>query len=257
VTTLETPEHRVSVLDALRVDARLVAAALAAGAFAGLVLAGVGGRLAMRIITLTSDPSVRGMVTDDGFVTGQFDPWLSIRFVVTEGVPTGVAAALAWLAVRPFLAGPTWIKHVSYAGTLGLWFGAVTVHADSIDFTTFGPVWLSVLLFGLGPALVFLATSLAVERATRPDGWFTRGSERRALAPLLILLVSPFILPLLVAAAVVSAVRHLVRRASVLAWITTTHPVPLWSGRAALVALFTYSAISLTRDTYTLLSLAG
>jgi hypothetical protein len=250
-------QRRGQVAAGMRADARLVAAAVAAGVLLGLVLAGIGGRLAMRVMTLTSDPAVLGMVTDDGFIVGEFDLSQSVRFVVEDGMGTGILAALAWLAVRPLLGGPHWIRHVTYAGTLGLLFGAVTVHPGGVDFTALHPVWLSVVLFGLGPAAVFGIVSFAVERVTAPGGRLARAPERRALLPLTVFLVTPFLIPLLVMAALVSGARHAARRTAAFTWLRAAHPWPLWLGRLALFAIFSFSASKLIRDTVTLLGVAG
>jgi hypothetical protein len=249
------PNGHGQVTAGMRGDARLAAAAVAAGLFVGLVLPGIGGRLAMRVMTITSDPDVWGMITDDGFVVGEFDPWQSVRFVVEEGLGTGIAAALAWLAVRPLLGGPRWVRHFSYAGTLGLLFGALTVHPDGADFSALSPTWLAVLLFGLGPAVVFGVVSFTVERVATPGGWFATAPASRALMPFLAFLISPFLLPLLVIAVLVSGARHAARRTEALSWMRATHPGPLWAGRLALLAIFVFSASKLMRDTVTLLGL--
>jgi hypothetical protein len=47
-----------------------LSAVLAAGALTGALIGGVGGRLAMLILRLTSDPSLHGLETDDGFTIG-------------------------------------------------------------------------------------------------------------------------------------------------------------------------------------------
>jgi hypothetical protein len=246
-------EDRGHVVGGIRADARLVAAAVAAGGVVGLVLAGLGGRLAMRVMTLTSEPAVLGMLTDDGFVVGEFDLWRSSRFILEEGIGTGLLAALSWLAIRPFLGGPRWARHLVHASTFGLFFGATAVHPGGVDFTALGPVWLALLLFGLGPAVVFLIASLALERLAGPDGWFRTAPERRALLPLLAFLVGPFLLPMLVVAILVSAVRHSVRGSPALLWLRTCRPGPRWTAWIGLACLFALSASKLIRDTVTLL----
>ena len=58
----------------LREDARAVAwwvlVGVAAGAIAGLLVGGIGGRLAMLLLRLTSPDSVIGMRSDDNFEIG-------------------------------------------------------------------------------------------------------------------------------------------------------------------------------------------
>ena len=43
----------------------------AAGGMSGLLWGGVGGRVAMRVVLLTSDDRVRGLTSDDGFEIGR------------------------------------------------------------------------------------------------------------------------------------------------------------------------------------------
>ena len=49
---------------------RLVSATIFIGAISGAVIGGLGGRLVMRILLLTSDDTVRGVTSDDGFEIG-------------------------------------------------------------------------------------------------------------------------------------------------------------------------------------------
>ena len=51
--------------DDLAAVAKPLAAAITAGFVAGLTIGGVGGRLAMFVLRLTSDPAVRGLETDE------------------------------------------------------------------------------------------------------------------------------------------------------------------------------------------------
>ena len=51
---------------------RLVSATVIIGAAAGALIGGVGGRIAMRVLMLTSDDTVRGLQSDDDFEIGRF-----------------------------------------------------------------------------------------------------------------------------------------------------------------------------------------
>ena len=51
---------------------RRLSVAMAAGLACGAVVGGVGGRLAMFLLRLTSDAALRGIKTDDDFVIGRF-----------------------------------------------------------------------------------------------------------------------------------------------------------------------------------------
>lgn len=132
----------------------------AAGAIAGLVVGGVGGRLAMLLLRLTSPESVIGLTSDDGFEIG----------VVT----TDTLALLLGLA---FLGGLNGVAYVTLRGAipvrlrLPLWTllsgalaGGQIVHEDGVDFTLLEPAGLAVLLFVLIPAAAAAVVVMLVER---------------------------------------------------------------------------------------------
>ena len=54
----------------LRQTAWWILVGTAAGAIAGLLIGGIGGRLAMLLLRLTSDEIVLGLTSDDGFEIG-------------------------------------------------------------------------------------------------------------------------------------------------------------------------------------------
>jgi hypothetical protein len=59
-----------------------LAAGVSSGSVAGLLIGGVGGRLAMFVLRLTSDPALRGAKTDDGFTTAI---WMRVATLASEG----------------------------------------------------------------------------------------------------------------------------------------------------------------------------
>ena len=230
---------------------RPLAAALTVGATLGLLIGGVGGRLAMRLVFLTSDPSVAGVASDDGFVIGQITP-ATVGLLAT-GVLAGVLGVLVYLVIRPLLLGPAWVRWAS----CGLWaavvVGTLLIHTDGVDFTLLGPRWLSIALFVALPGLYGLLIGPAVDRATRPDGWFRRTSPWLALPPLvLILFPGPplflFGLPVLA----VIGLAHLVRQSPRLTQ-ALRHPGLLWSARAVWAGIGALAALDLARKILTLL----
>ena len=83
---------------------RRLGAAVAAGALAGAVIGGIGGRLVMLLLRLTSDPSLHGRLTDDGFTIGVVTfGTLFLLVLTTVGGATGGAA---YLAIRSWLPRP-------------------------------------------------------------------------------------------------------------------------------------------------------
>ena len=240
-----TSSPGLALLHAYQQQARPLAAALTVGATLGLLIGGVGGRLAMRLIFLTSDPAVAGVVSDDGFVIGQVTP--ATLFLLALGGLTGVAGVLIYLAIRPLLLGPAWVRWASS----GLWaavaVGTLLIHTDGVDFTLLSPRWLSIALFVTLPGLYGLLIGPAVDRATRPDGWFYRVSPWLALPPLVIILLPGpplflFGLPVLA----VIGLAHLIRQSPRLTQ-AFRHPALLWSARAVWAGVGVVAALDLSR----------
>src|SRR3954469_20406291 len=61
-----------SVRDDLRAVTWWVLVGAAAGGLSGFVVGGIGGRLAMLLLRLTSNATVIGLTSDDGFTIGNF-----------------------------------------------------------------------------------------------------------------------------------------------------------------------------------------
>ena len=125
---------------------RYAAVCLGAGLGAGLIAAGAGGRLVMRLLALTS-PDVKGAITEAGATIGEVTLGGTIGFLVFVGLPAG-----ALMAVVYALAGPL----VRHGRTGGLALGAILLvlagtneplRAENFDFNLVGPDWLSVLSF--------------------------------------------------------------------------------------------------------------
>ena len=62
-----------------------LASGVTGGFVCGLLIGGVGGRLAMFVLRLTSDPSLRGARTDDDFIIGVFTSQTLFLLGVTAG----------------------------------------------------------------------------------------------------------------------------------------------------------------------------
>lgn len=158
-----------------------------AGVPAGMLVVGIGSRLAMLLLRVTSSEAVRGVESDDGFIIGRFT--LSGSYALLQiGAFVGVVGAALYLLIRRWLLGPTWFRYV----TIGLGSGAVggsfLLHSDGVDFRVLEPRWLAMTLFVAVPALFGVAIGPAVEMIERravPAGW------RQFAAPAVILAIGP------------------------------------------------------------------
>lgn len=230
---------------------RTVAATTAVGLALGFAIGGVGGRLAMRALFLTSDPSVRGIISDDGFPIGRFDVMATLNLLLV-GTVVGVIGAFVYLAVRPFLLGPRWLRQATCMLAAGAVVGSMIVHVDGVDFTRLGPTWFAIALFVALPALFGLVAPPAIEWAARPDGWFQSASHRGTLAPLLVFLFPPLLVLVGLPTAAVIGAQHASDRSASFSQVLH-HPVTIWTARAGWLAVAVVGVVALARDTIALL----
>ncbi len=166
--------------------AKRVAMAATAGAAMGGLIGGVGGRLAMLILRLTSDPSLHGIESDDGFTIGIVSS--QTTFLVMFTAVVGAVGGLVYAIVRtwPPTAGRAWV----FGALTGLVGGAIVIHPDGIDFRLVEPLALAIVLFVAIPVLYGAAVSSLIER------WLRASAVRASNAWLIVLVPAllPFVL---------------------------------------------------------------
>ena len=194
---------RAEVLERLRV-------LVVAGVAVGVVVAGVGSRLAMLLLRVTSPDRVKGMTSDDGFTIGRVTLGGTYNLLVL-GAAFGLIGAAAYRAVTPWLLGPQWFRRFTVAAGSGAVVGSMLVHSGGIDFNVLKPTWLAIGLFVGLPALFAAVMGATVDRVAASRSWTTRG-RRRWMIPGALLVAFPLALVPTVLAAVVLAVWVPVRR---------------------------------------------
>jgi len=144
--------------------ARWLTIGAAAGGLGGFVVGGIGGRLAMLLLRFTSDDSVRGVESDDGFIIGRFDFLSTLQLI---GVTTlmGCLVGLIIVAGRPFF--PKRGMAFAWALAGAIVGGAMFIHEDGVDFTLLEPRWLAVVLFVALPAAGAGTIATLIERYPR------------------------------------------------------------------------------------------
>jgi hypothetical protein len=147
----------------LEASARRVSAASVGGSVSGALVGGVGGRLAMLVLRLTSDDSLHGLESDDGFVMGQVSS--ATMFLLVATAMLGVLGALFYLAVRSWL--PQRRRALLTGVFGGIVGGAVVITTDGIDFSLLEPLPLAIVFFIALPAAYGVAMSNLVERRLR------------------------------------------------------------------------------------------
>ena len=209
-----------------------------AGAWIGLLVGGVVGRIAMFVIRLTSPDSVIGRESDDGFEIGRVG--FNSVFLFFVGALLGTVVGIAYVIARSSLPSRWRVVLWTIAGAaLG---GSAILHADGIDFRLLEPRLLSVVMFIAIPAAGAALIALLIERR-RSWWWIDRRRTIVACIPL-ILPALFFVLPLIAAVALVvlafAATSRRVRQATQVVGPTLV--------RVGLAIVATWSAWNLVRD---------
>src|SRR5205809_456711 len=111
------PPSAVTWQQDLMASARRISACIAGGFSMGAVVGGIGGRLAMLVLRLTSDSSLHGLKTDDGFIIGRFSG--DSLFLL------GFTSALGGLGGILYLAARSWLPERRRAALAGVFGGVV------------------------------------------------------------------------------------------------------------------------------------
>jgi len=212
-----------------------------AGIVCGIVVGGIGGRLAMFLLRVTSDPSLRGRMTDDQFRIGSITS--STMFLVLLCAVAGMLGGLFYLAVRGWL--PERIRPFAIATFGGAFGGAVVIHPGGVDFTQLDPLALAVAMFVALPALYGLALSWLAERLL--------ARTERGRAPTSIISFLP-----LLGVGLAGPVGLLLLGAIGVGWVADRKGAPLerawhsgpgtWLGRGAFAGVTALALFALVRD---------
>ncbi len=185
------------VLDELRV-------VVVGGISLGVVVAGIGSRLAMFLLRLTSPEYVIGVTSDDGFTIGEFTLGGTYNLLAL-GAAVGILGAAVYRMVAPRLIGPRWFRRLTTGLAAAAVVGAMLVHADGIDFRVLGPTWFAIGLFVGLPGLFGLLIGPVVDSVASPGSWTAYGRRRWVLPVLLVAGFPPTLLLLGISAFVLAA----------------------------------------------------
>ena len=149
-----------------------IGASLAAGVAAGVLAAGAGGRLVMRLLAATS-PDAHGSLTEAGEKIGEITIGGTLGFIFFTGVPAGFLSGALYALVAPVL--PRGRAAGIVLGLLLLVLAATRIEplrSDSVDFLLLDPAWLAVLGFS---ALALFQGMLVAALAPAPPDVSSRG----------------------------------------------------------------------------------
>ena len=195
--------------------------AVIAGIGAGVVAAGAGGRLVMRLLAVTAGDGAQGRITEADQVVGRISAGGTLGFVIFTALFFGTASGGAYLLLRRWLpAGRA--GGLAFGGLLLLLAGTrlEPLREGNVDFDLVGPGWVSVVAFSALVLFHGMLVAALAGRASRAVPLLAR--EPRAIAahaPLLLLapLAPVVVLLALLGVIVVLATRF---RPLVAAWNT-------------------------------------
>jgi hypothetical protein len=141
---------------------------IVAGIPAGAILIGVGSRLAMLLLRVTSPKRVHGVLSDDGFTIGQVTLGGTYK-LLQLGAAVGIIGAAAYRLVAPRLIGPMWFRRLTTGLASAAVVGSMLIHADGIDFTLLKPTWLAIGLFVALPGLFGTLVGRPTPSTARPS----------------------------------------------------------------------------------------
>lgn len=190
---------------------RTISAGALAGALGGFLVGGVLGRLAMRLLAVSSPPAAQGRLTDDQAIVGRItlDGTFDLTLFTTV---VGVVGGLIYVWVRRVLPESRRGRVLGFAVLAGAVGGALFVHDyPSFDYTVLTPAWLAVALFIALPLVYGVIVALLVEELDGPTGWLRRMPSPFLLGVgiLLVLPTAPITGPVILAAFAVALLPRL------------------------------------------------
>jgi len=146
--------------------------AAVAGVATGIIVAGLGGRLVMKIVALIAGPGAMGNVTANGNTVGDFTLNGTMALVIFSGVFEGLIGGLLYVALRPWLERLGRWRGLAFGVVVLALMGHAVLEPGNGDFRRFGPVGLNValfaalfLLYGVTLAPVFDAIARGADRS--------------------------------------------------------------------------------------------
>jgi hypothetical protein len=117
----------------LREPFRDIARGGLAGLLAGLLVAGVGGRIVMRAAALLV-PDAAGRLTENGNRIGEITLPGTLALVIFGGLFFGLAGAVLWVVVSPWIPGGRWARALLSMPVAVSLTGMLLIQAENPDF---------------------------------------------------------------------------------------------------------------------------
>ena len=141
---------------------------LLAGLIAGVLGAGAGGRLVMRVLALTSPPSADGRTTEAQEVVGEISAGGTLALFTFGGAFTGVAAAALYVLLYRWLPSGR-VRGLAFGALMLVAFGwwVEPLRGSNPDFDIVGPAWVTVVSFSGLVLVVGMLVAASVGRLSR------------------------------------------------------------------------------------------
>jgi hypothetical protein len=167
----------------------------AAGLAAGVLAAGAGGRLVMRLLAVTS-PEAEGSLTEAEQIVGDISVGGTLAFLAFAGLPAGLVTAMLYVLLRPIL--PPGRLGGALLGLVALLLVGTRIEplrTDNFDFNIVGPGWLSVLCFTALAVFQGMVTTALAARIPGPPALTGRAlaGVRIGLAVAMLALLPSFV----------------------------------------------------------------
>jgi hypothetical protein len=124
--------------------------AVTSGLGAGILAAGAGGRLVMRLLAVTAGADAQGRITEADQLVGRITVDGTLGFVVFTGLFFGLASGMVFVLLHRWLPAG-WGGGLAYGVLLLVVAGTrlEPLRRDNPDFDLVGPGWLSVVAFAV------------------------------------------------------------------------------------------------------------
>jgi len=134
---------------------------MAAGIASGALVGGIGSRVVMRVLAITSAPQATGILTQNGNRVGEITTGGTIALIVA-GVGIGMLGAFLWLVAKRWIPGRGWRRGLLFGFVLLCLGGALLIDPKNADFAHLRPALLAVVMFAaLFPLFGLLFVPLA------------------------------------------------------------------------------------------------
>ena len=151
-----------------------------AGGAAGVLVGGIGTRIAMRIAAMTARDGAQGLTTEAGATIGRITFEGTAFLVVAVGIGAALVGTAFYLATLPWLPRRLTLRATAFGCLELVVFGTVLLDPANPDFTILGRPLLDVFVLGSLVVLHGVAIVMLVEPSGRLVSTVARGDRWRA-----------------------------------------------------------------------------